>query len=88
MSAQRYILRAAAPDGIGILADVMSHLASHRVSVTESHDFGDPQSKRFFTCAKFDAEQGFNESAFRDGFKTLATRREMDWSLRLERVKP
>lgn len=88
MSAQRYILRAAAPDGIGILADVMSHLASHRVSVTESHDFGDPQSKRFFTWAKFDAEQGFNESAFRDGFETLATRREMDWSLRLERVKP
>ncbi|MEM7639882.1 MAG: formyltetrahydrofolate deformylase [Pseudomonadota bacterium] len=88
MSAQRYILRAAAPDGIGIIADVMGHLASHRVSVTENHDFGDPQSQRFFIWAKFDAEQGFNETAFRDGFATLAQRREMDWSLRLESVQP
>ena len=88
MSAQRYILRAAAPDGIGILADVMSHLASHRVSVTENHDFGDPQSRRFFIWAKFEAEQGFNPMAFRDGFQALADRREMDWSLRLESEKP
>lgn len=88
MSAQRYILRAAAPDGIGILADVMSHLASHRVSVTENHDFGDPQSARFFIWAKFEAETGFDESAFRDGFETLANRREMEWSLRREQARP
>ncbi|MEL6827644.1 MAG: formyltetrahydrofolate deformylase [Pseudomonadota bacterium] len=88
MSARRYILRAAAPDGIGIIADVMGHLASHRVSVTENHDFGDPQSERFFIWAKFEAEQGFNEAAFRDGFATLAQRREMEWSLRLERAQP
>ena len=88
MSARRYILRAAAPDGIGIIADVMGHLASHRVSVTENHDFGDPQSERFFIWAKFEAEQGFNETAFRDGFATLAQRREMEWSLRLERAQP
>ena len=88
MSAKRYILRAAAPDGIGILADVMSHLASHRVSVTENHDFGDPQTARFFIWAKFETEDGFNEAAFRDGFTTLAARREMDWSLRLESERP
>ncbi|MEM7328612.1 MAG: formyltetrahydrofolate deformylase [Pseudomonadota bacterium] len=88
MSVQRYILRAAAPDGIGILADVMGHLASHRVSVTENHDFGDPESHRFFIWAKFEAQQGFNPNAFRDGFQALADRREMDWSLRLESEKP
>ena len=88
MSAQHYILRAAAPDGIGILADVMSHLASHRVSVTENHDFGDPASKRFFIWAKFEAQLGFDALAFRDGFATLAKRREMDWSLRLENERP
>ena len=48
MTATRYILRAASPDGIGILADVMGHLASHRLNVTENHDFGDPVSNRFF----------------------------------------
>lgn len=88
MSPERYILRAAAPDGIGIIADVMSHLASHRVSVTENHDFGDPQSRRFFIWAKFEAEQGFNVAAFRDGFEALAGRRQMSWSLRLESERP
>lgn len=84
----KYILRAAAPDGIGILADVMSHLARHRVSVTENHDFGDPQTTHFFIWAKFETEDGFNETAFRDGFATLAKRRKMTWSLRLESERP
>lgn len=88
MSAKRFILRAAAPDGIGILADVMSHLASHRVSVTENHDFGDPKTAQFFIWAKFETQVGFNEAAFRDGFSTLAMRRQMDWSLRLESERP
>lgn len=88
MSEQRYILRAAAPDGIGIIADVMGHLASHRVNVTENSDFGDPLTKRFFIWAKFEAEEGFNPSAFRDGFQALADRRDMSWSLRLEQERP
>lgn len=88
MSKSRFILRAASPDDIGILADVMGHLASHRVSITENHDFGDPLTDRFFIWAKFEAEQGFNQAAFRDGFKTLAERREMDWSLRSEQDRP
>src|SRR6056297_3290789 len=88
MSQRSYILRAAAPDGIGILADVMAHLASHRVSVTENHDFGDPLTKKFFIWAKFEAEQGFNEAAFRDGFQTLSNRRQIEWSLRLQSDQP
>lgn len=88
MSHDRYILRAACPDGIGILADVMGHLASHRLNVTESHDFGDPASGRFFIWAKFAAEAGFNDGAFRDGFAALAERREMAWSLRPEADQP
>ncbi len=88
MSARRYILRAAAPDGIGILADVMSHLASHRVSVSENHDFGDPQTERFFIWAKFESADDFDEAMFRDGFSALAERRDMEWSLRLESERP
>jgi len=88
MSTRRYILRAAAPDGIGILADVMSHLASHWVSVTENHDFGDPQTDQFFIWAKFESADGFDEAQFRDGFSALAERRNMDWSLRLESERP
>ena len=45
MSEGQFILRAAAPDGIGILADVMSYLAHHNLNVVESHDFGDGRSR-------------------------------------------
>lgn len=88
MSKTQFILRAASPDAIGILADVMGQLASHRVNVMESHDFGDPLTQKFFIWAKFEAELGFNETAFRDGFSTLAKRREIDWSLRAESDRP
>ncbi|MEO0549123.1 MAG: formyltetrahydrofolate deformylase [Pseudomonadota bacterium] len=88
MTRNRYILRAAAPDAIGIIADVMGHLASHRLSVTENHDFGDPLTKRFYIWAKFDAEPGFQPAAFEDGFSALAERRAMDWSLRREAERP
>lgn len=88
MSANRFILRAVAPDGIGILANVMTHLASHRLNVTENHDFADPQSQRFFIWAKFEAEEGFDVRAFEDGFQTLAERRDMEWSLRPETDQP
>lgn len=82
MSAGQYILRAASPDAIGILADVMGHLASHRLNVIESHDFGDPETKRFFIWARFEAEDGFQMAAFEDGFGALAARRKIEWSLR------
>ncbi len=88
MSGDRYILRAACPDGIGIIADVMGHLASHRLNVTENHDFGDPTSGQFFIWAKFAAEDGFNDRAFKDGFSALAERRDMTWSLRKEADRP
>lgn len=82
MSKSHYILRAAAPDAIGILADVMGHLASHRLNVSESQDFGDPLTKRFFIWVRFEADEGFQSSSFKDGFSTLAERRDIDWSLR------
>lgn len=82
MSKSHYILRAAAPDAIGIMADVMGHLASHRLNVSESQDFGDPLTKRFFIWVRFEADEGFQSSSFKDGFSTLAERRDIDWSLR------
>lgn len=88
MTSNRFILRAAAPDAIGILADVMGHLASHRLNVSESQDFGDAATQRFFIWAKFEAEEGFNEAAFRDGFSTLAKRRDINWSLRAQSDQP
>ncbi len=88
MTADRYILRAAAPDAVGVLADVMMHLASHRVSVVENNDFADLETSQFFIWAKFESQDGFNVDAFRDGFYTLAERRDIKWSLRHETDRP
>lgn len=88
MTDLRFILRVSAPDAVGILADVMGHLASHRLNVSESHDFADPGTKQFFIWAQFDAEDGFQEEAFREGFGALAERRHMTWSLRPAHKRP
>lgn len=88
MSKPRYILRAAAPDAIGIMSDVMGHIASHHLNVSESQDFGDPQTERFFIWVTFEANEEFNPAAFKAGFAALAERREMDWSLRPEDEQP
>ncbi|MEM1035447.1 MAG: formyltetrahydrofolate deformylase [Pseudomonadota bacterium] len=88
MSSGQFILRAAAPDGIGILADVMGFLAHHKLNVVESHDFGDPQTRRFFIWARFEAESSFDQSTFEDGFRALAQNREIDWQLRGVDDKP
>ena len=85
---QEFILRVSAPDAIGILAEVMTNLASHRLNVIENHDFGDAETKRFFIWAKFEAEQGFNMDAFRDGFQALAARYDMEWTLRQTSEQP
>ena len=84
----RYILRAAAPDAIGILADVMTYLAGLGLNVSESHDFGDPDTKRFFIWATFDADESFNRETFAAGFAELASHRRIDWSLRAEAERP
>lgn len=87
MTKAKYILRASAPDAVGILADVTGALASHRLNVIESQDYGDSETDRFFIWAKFESEDGFNEQSFRDTLTTLAERRNLEWSLRREAAK-
>ncbi|WP_370234348.1 MULTISPECIES: formyltetrahydrofolate deformylase [Henriciella] len=82
MPGKRYILRAAAPDAIGILADVAGYLARGGLNVVESQDFGDPDSERFFVWVEFDSPEGFDRASFEAGFRALAEKREMSWSLR------
>ncbi|MEM1390153.1 MAG: formyltetrahydrofolate deformylase [Pseudomonadota bacterium] len=88
MTAGQYILRVSAPDAIGILADVMSYLANHKLNVVESHDFGDPATRRFFIWARFEAEANFQPDIFSEQFELLAKQRDIDWSLRLKGHEP
>ncbi|MEM7493844.1 MAG: formyltetrahydrofolate deformylase [Pseudomonadota bacterium] len=88
MTSGQYILRVSAPDAIGILADVMGHLARHKLNVLESHDFSDPETKRFFIWARFEAASDFEQGAFDEQFTALAERLEIDWSLRRRDHQP
>ncbi|WP_084420702.1 formyltetrahydrofolate deformylase [Henriciella litoralis] len=88
MSGKAYILRAAAPDAIGIVADVATYLAQAGLNVLESQDFGDAETGRFFIWAEFAAPEAFNPATFEAGFADLARKREMDWSLRPKKDEP
>ena len=82
MPNSRYILRAAAPDAIGILADVAGYVARAGLNVVESQDFGDPETERFFIWVDFESPESFDRASFEAGFTALAEKRQMDWSLR------
>lgn len=88
MPADEYILRAAAPDGIGVLADVATLVAQNGLNVTKSQDFADLDTHRFFIWLTFKAPEGFERARFEEQFAELAARRDMTWSLRASDAKP
>ncbi len=88
MASHEYILRAVAPDAIGVLADVATLVANHRLSVTKSEDFADQEAGRFFIWQTLEAPQEFGREGFEAAFADLAARREMHWSLRPADQKP
>ncbi|MEE4210523.1 MAG: formyltetrahydrofolate deformylase [Parvularcula sp.] len=87
-SDETYILRTASPDAVGILATVMSFLADRGLSVTESHDFADPASSRFFVWLRFHAPSGFDPAGFGEAFGEVAMRHDLAWSLRAASHRP
>lgn len=88
MPQQRYILRAAAPDAIGILADIAGFLAAAGLNVVESQDFGDSETRRFFVWVEFETPDDFSREGFEAGFETLAQKRQIDWTLRRKADQP
>lgn len=88
MLPSRYILRAAAPDAIGILADVAGFLARSGLNVIESQDFGDVETQRFFIWVDFEAPEAFNLETFEAGFTALADKWQIEWSLRRKEEEP
>ena len=88
MPNSRYILRADAPDAIGILADVAGYLARAGLNVIESQDFGDSETQRFFIWAEFESPETFSRDTFEAGFAALADQRGMHWTLRRKDDQP
>ncbi|MDE3719779.1 formyltetrahydrofolate deformylase [Nocardiopsis sp. N85] len=76
MSEREYILTLSCPDSRGIVAAVANLLSDHGCNITESQQYGDHYTGRFFLRMQFVAEQGghgvVGEDALRGAFAALA----------------
>ncbi|MEP7210311.1 MAG: formyltetrahydrofolate deformylase [Alphaproteobacteria bacterium] len=88
-SDERFILRGQCRDAIGIVADVSGFLATRRLFIVESADFGDSATGLFFFRIVFSpTAPGFSANAFRKEFSATADKWKMEWELRDSREKP
>ena len=76
-----WVLTLSCPDRPGIVAAVAGLLAEHGGNITESQQFGDPLSGRFFMRVQVDSAAPHDE--LREAVATLAARFDMRWTLEL-----
>lgn len=88
-TSERFVLRMSCMDSIGIVADVATFLASRRLFIVETANFGDPATGLFFMRTVFaPSEPGFTAPKFVSEFAAVAEKWKMDWELRDTRIKP
>jgi formyltetrahydrofolate deformylase len=84
-----YVLLLRCPDARGLVAAVSSCLSDNLCSITESHQFNDPASSRFFMRVVFAPEGGrdLDLRRFEPAFDQIAERFSIEWSLHDCRVR-
>ena len=86
---ERFILRAACKDAIGIVADVAGFLAERRLFIAETANFGDAASGMFFMRLLFaPTVDGFTLAKFSAEFAAVAERWGMEWEVIDARARP
>jgi formyltetrahydrofolate deformylase len=99
MSEREYILTLSCPDSRGIVAAVANLLSDHGCNITESQQYGDHYTGRFFLRMQFLAERGergvVGEDVLRGAFAALAGDfgegagdPVVEWSLQATDVRP
>ena len=99
MSEREYVLTLACPDGRGIVAAVANLLAEHGCNITESQQYGDHYTGRFFLRTQFVAEaragDAVGEDALRGAFAALSADlgggtagTAVEWDLHLRGERP
>ncbi|NRA30027.1 MAG: formyltetrahydrofolate deformylase [Parvularculaceae bacterium] len=83
-----YILRVQADDSVGIVAAITTFLAKRAVNIDESHDFADPETKRFFVWLRMSIPEEQNLTAFEAAFSGIADAHGLEWNLRRADEKP
>ena len=85
----RFILTITCPDTVGIVAAVSGFLTQHDCFITESAQYGDPLSRRFFSRTVFTAGAMTPEPAdLQKMFAMVAERFQMIWHLHNTSRKP
>jgi formyltetrahydrofolate deformylase len=79
VSTTSWVLTLSCPDRPGIVAAVAGLIAEHGGNITESQQFGDPLSGRFFMRVQVDADATQDE--LERALAALADRFGMDWTL-------
>ena len=74
----RYALRVACPSIRGVTAAIATYLASNGCNISDSAQFDDKSTGRYFMRISFQSEEGRTLEELRDGFADTAARYEAD----------
>ena len=83
----KYCLTVACPTTRGIVAAVSTYLAGHGCNITDSVQFDDLETGRFFMRVSVTSEEGKDLATLQDGFGTIAERFGMEYRFRDEAEK-
>ncbi|CAH1653082.1 formyltetrahydrofolate deformylase [Chelatococcus asaccharovorans] len=89
MSAQslRYALRVACPSIRGVTAAIASYLSENGCNISDSAQFDDPDTDRYFMRISFQSEEGRMLEQLREGFAPIAEKYEAEVEFFDEAVK-
>lgn len=77
------VLTISCPDRTGLVAGVTTYLAARNLFIDETHQFGDPETGRFFMRTVFRATKSTWDAAdFAKGFASIAQQFECAWDAR------
>ncbi|MBK9080924.1 MAG: formyltetrahydrofolate deformylase [Rhizobiales bacterium] len=76
-----FILTVACAAKRGIVAAIATYLARHGCNITDSSQFDDSQTDRFFMRVSFISEEGADLSALRTDFVDVAAAFDMTWAI-------
>lgn len=83
MTQNAVVLTISCPDRTGLVAGVTTYLASRNLFIDETHQFGDPETGRFFMRTVFHPTSSVWEKVeFAEGFAAVADRFECAWDAR------
>lgn len=81
MGVTSHVLTLSCPDRPGIVAAISGLLAERGCNITESQQYGDAGTGRFFMRVQFDGAPGVDEDGLRGAFAALEPELGLDWRL-------